>query len=93
MSEERNDLTRSGKPKSRQQLWAERQNAQGKCRLCNRPLDPTSRSFCAAHLDAVRTRCRTNKGCKPWRPGGPGRPPIRRGGGETAAGAAEGGAS
>ena len=50
-------------------LWAE-----GKCRRCGSPRE-ASDLHCDVCLVKERERARARTGSKPWRPGGPGRPP------------------
>jgi hypothetical protein len=61
----------------------EQRVAEGKCIWCGEPRgESTSTIYCEEHLLAIRTasrnRMRKKTGCKPWRPGGRGRPPIER---------------
>lgn len=60
----------------RQTLYEERQNAAGLCAKCARACATTSRRYCARHLESTREYDRDRKRCRPWRRGGPGRPPY-----------------
>lgn len=53
------------------------------CRFrdCKRPL--FSKTFCLIHTVSAREQARKRAGCKPWVPGGKGRPPKAREGANT----------
>ena len=61
---------------SRQRAYQVRQVAAGLCRLCANPHEPGG-PHCTRHREAATRRVRKKNGNKPWRPGGPGRPPKR----------------
>lgn len=48
----------------------------GKCRVCGRVRLVGSRLFCWPHLLQNRLRVRRDRGSRPWRLGGRGRPPL-----------------
>lgn len=64
------------KPPSRQLRWQWKKKAQGLCRICGRPA-VTPSGLCQEHLEDIRVLNRVLRGCKPWKPGGPGRPPFK----------------
>jgi hypothetical protein len=67
-------LTIETRPVSKQREYQRRQNAAGLCGQCKEPLAPDSKSFCLKHLAYNREYHRKRQGCKPWQPGGAGRP-------------------
>lgn len=52
-----------------------RRRMQNLCERCGKPALPSLRN-CAKHRANVNKRSRRLKGHKPWRQGGPGRPPL-----------------
>lgn len=57
----------------------EQLKASGKCVSCGAARGGSqSTSCCRGCLLRERRRSRKRLGCKPWRPGGPGRPPLNR---------------
>lgn len=62
---------------SRQRAYQIANKARGLCLLCPEVRHPKSAVYCPTHLIQARIRQRKRLGVKPWRPGGPGRPPIR----------------
>lgn len=48
--------------------------SEGRCR-CSRPLDVATSRRCGECLRGDREAKRRRLGCRPWRKGGPGRPP------------------
>ena len=64
---------------SRQRKWQRKQIRLGNCVICGRPRGKTpSISRCRMCLDKTRKETRQRRKCKPWRPGGLGRPPLDR---------------
>lgn len=59
---------------SRQQLWQQKQKAMGLCTMCAKPLFSTV--LCRKCLEQRRVKLRARTGCKPWKMGGMGRPPL-----------------
>lgn len=61
---------------SRQSEWMAARVAAGKCKFCGKPRgDSPSKVLCRPCSKQSRNYVRRKAGCKPWRPGGPGRPP------------------
>ncbi len=52
--------------------------AAGLCGRCGKPRDCASVRYCEACAKGLQVRMRARTGSKPWRPGGPGRPPKVR---------------
>ena len=68
---------RRAKAMSRQQRYQLRRRARGLCMLCGGTVKAISKAgLCFHHLFARRTTQGIARGCAPWHPGGPGRPPI-----------------
>lgn len=61
---------------TRQQRYQRRHKEAGLCIYC--PRKAVSQWFCEIHLCKRRTIMRARKGSRPWYPGGPGRPPLKR---------------
>jgi len=62
---------------SRQRVWQLQRTAEGLCQQCGvNPRSEHSTAFCVECQDSNRERNRKRIGSQPWRPGGPGRPPI-----------------
>jgi hypothetical protein len=55
-------------------LWASRRE-RGLCIRCSSPREG-SKNHCPKCLSEKKLAIRERRGCKPWRPGGPGRRPI-----------------
>jgi len=51
---------------------------EAKCVQCHGELDTASLARCAKCLTYMREYARRRLGCQPWRPGGPGRPPLAK---------------
>lgn len=70
--------------KSRQQVWQEKQIAEKKCASCGEQDEQTlaGRRRCKRCSGKSQTTSRQSKrrilGCKPWKKGGRGRPPLNR---------------
>lgn len=58
---------------SRQRAYQHRHAALGLCVFC--PRLAVAYSLCAGHILKERARQRRSSRCRPWRPGGRGRPP------------------
>jgi predicted RNA-binding Zn-ribbon protein involved in translation (DUF1610 family) len=65
------------KVESKQLLWQRKAVAEGRCPICGRPRGVTQR--CERCRKKAVLAARKRLGCKPWRPGGTGRPPKGRG--------------
>lgn len=64
------------KAKSRQQVWQEKMFEQGRCVTCGNPRKKSRfKRHCSGCGKKASDKVRERKGCKKWRPGGPGRPP------------------
>jgi hypothetical protein len=67
----------SPKPLSRQRKWQKKQLDSGNCMICGDP-----RTLYATHCDACNEKVmayqRSKTGFQPWKPGGRGRPPLKR---------------
>jgi hypothetical protein len=59
---------------TRQRRYQLRHRLQGLCTLCPKPA--VSANHCLRHLQMTRGLKRAAAGNRPWRPGGPGRPPF-----------------
>ncbi len=60
---------------SRQSDYQQRHRVQGLCKQCTNPVY-LGGALCERCLLNSRKRNRKRQGVKPWRPGGPGRPPL-----------------
>lgn len=56
----------------------QRRVAAGLCGRCGKARDGASTRHCDACAKGLQLRMRAKTGSKPWRPGGPGRPPKVR---------------
>lgn len=65
-------------PVSKQRKHQLRRKAAGLCEVPGCCFPPVGKSYCKYHLKKWRQRQRKKLGCKPWHPGGKGRPPIDR---------------
>ena len=64
-------------PVSRQRKSQLRAAKRGQCIRCGgRPLETSN--HCRECAEKIRLRTRQRQGNKPWKPGGPGRPPLRK---------------
>ena len=52
----------------------------GECAACGKVKHAKSKRHCGACLERIRARRRKTVGCKAWKRGGPGRPPMTGGG-------------
>jgi len=66
----------ASKPKlSKQRLSQLRRIEVGLCAICSKPRgSSSSKVYCKVHVEERRLAARAKAGCKPWRPGGRGRP-------------------
>lgn len=62
--------------KDRRKKWVKRHLREGRCSKCGERRLPGSKRYCLKHLEDDRERKRVKLEMKPWRIGGPGRPPI-----------------
>lgn len=61
-----------------QRTREQRRVADGLCGRCGKPRDCESKRYCERCAKDLQVRMRERTGSKPWRPGGPGRPPKVR---------------
>lgn len=67
------------KIESRQLQWQHKQIRLNNCVICGQPRgDSRSVARCMGCLRRFRLQQRKKVACNPWRPGGPGRPPLER---------------
>lgn len=71
------------KPISRQRAWQLAKAAKGLCQKCGAKR-LTYKTLCDDCAKKHRDSMRRSRGMNPWRPGGPGRPPIDREAHQTA---------
>lgn len=72
-------MSKEEKPRpTRQRIRQVALRAAGLCEICGKPA-ASNRVLCVTHLEKQRKYARERMrkmGCKPWVPGGPGRPPL-----------------
>lgn len=61
-----------------QRVRAQNRVDAGLCGRCGKKRDCASKRYCEACAKQYQMRMRARTGSKPWRPGGPGRPPKVR---------------
>ncbi len=68
-------VRRTGSHRRSAVVYQERHRAAGLCLKCPEPVATATSAFCWGHLQKNRESLRKWRGCKPWKPGGRGRPP------------------
>lgn len=64
---------------SKQRAWQILRSAEGKCTNCGSKRPPDDKVLCNKCRNNNRAKMRQLSGCKPWKEGGRGRPPLKGG--------------